>query len=311
MALEHQVGLIFGKFYPLHCGHLYLIEKAMSQVNELHIMLGCEATRDKKIFDKSHFSRQPQVSDRYLWLQQTFKNRHNIHIHILDEAGIAYYPDGWKDWSDKVKSILAEHHIKPTKIFTSEMQDVKNYETYFDCSVNIIDAKRDFIPISATEIRQNPYKNWSFIAKAAQPFFIKKVAIIGNSQLKELPEQLANIYNTKYVVNGYINYIEQEIASKHHHRHLSDSDFVRIAMLHAERINQAVTCANKLIFTTIDFDTLVDYYREIFQTDNEILNALKQNYHFDLVINQKDFNAENTALENFELASKMVESLLI
>ena len=53
MATNNKVGLIFGKFYPLHCGHIYLIEKALCQVDELHILLGCEIVRDKRLFDKS------------------------------------------------------------------------------------------------------------------------------------------------------------------------------------------------------------------------------------------------------------------
>ncbi|MGU4921541.1 adenylyltransferase/cytidyltransferase family protein, partial [Escherichia coli] len=32
------VGVVFGKFYPLHTGHIYLIQRACSQVDELHII---------------------------------------------------------------------------------------------------------------------------------------------------------------------------------------------------------------------------------------------------------------------------------
>lgn len=174
MGSKYKIGMIFGKFYPLHYGHIYLIEQAMTQVDELHVFLGCEATRDKKLFEKSHLPRQPQVSDRFSWLKETFKDRHNIHVHVLDEAGIESYPNGWKDWSDRVKHILSKHNIKPNVVFTSEPQDVKNYEFYFGCPVVIVDADRNFMNISATQIRQNPYKYGSFIADAAKPFFDKK-----------------------------------------------------------------------------------------------------------------------------------------
>ena len=156
MSSKHRVGLIFGKFYPLHSGHIYLIEKALTQVDELHVMLGCEAIRDKQLFEKSRLPRQPQVSDRFSWLKETFKDRHNIHIHIADEAGINYYPNGWQDWSDSIKRILLEHKIEPTVVFTSEYQDVKQHERYFGCPVVIVDADRDFVNISATQIRENP-----------------------------------------------------------------------------------------------------------------------------------------------------------
>ncbi|OCG30392.1 hypothetical protein A9G34_03095 [Gilliamella sp. Choc4-2] len=311
MVSKNKVGLIFGKFYPLHSGHIYLIEKAINQVEELHIFLGCEESRDKQLFDKSHLPKQPQVSDRFSWLKKTFKDRHNIHIHILDEAGIEYYPNGWKDWSDRVNRILDEYKIKPNVIFTSEPQDVKNHEVYFNCPAVIIDADRKFMNISATQIRKHPYKNWSFIAQAAKPFFVKKVAIIGQNRFCGLPIQLANIYNTEYVSNGYINYIEREISTQHNRRYLNETDYIKIAMLHVERINNAELTANKLLFTSIDFDTLARYYSQIFQKEHEVLKALTESYHFDLVIYEKDLDPKQSALEHFETVTKMVDTLLI
>ena len=32
---QKSVGVVFGKFYPLHTGHIYLIQRACSQVDEL------------------------------------------------------------------------------------------------------------------------------------------------------------------------------------------------------------------------------------------------------------------------------------
>jgi len=311
MFSKHRIGLIFGKFYPLHSGHIYLIEKALTQVDELHVMLGCEAIRDKQLFEKSRMPKQPQVSDRFSWLKETFKDRHNIHIHISDETGINYYPNGWHDWSDSIKRILSEHKIYPTVVFTSESQDVKQHERYFGCPVIIIDADRDFVNISATQIRENPYQNWSYIAKAAKPFFVKKVAIIGRDKFNELPVQLANIYNTEYVSNGYINYIQREISTPENKRYLSENDYLRIAMLHVERMSKAAEDANKLLFTSIDFDTLTKYYNQIFAKSNEVLNGLKNSYQFDLVIHEKDLPANSSSLQHFEIVSQMVESLLI
>ena len=311
MSSKHRVGLIFGKFYPLHSGHIYLIEKALTQVDELHVMLGCEATRDKQLFEKSRLPRQPQVSDRFSWLKDTFKDRHNIHIYISDETGINYYPNGWKEWSDSIKHILSENKIEPSVVFTSEPQDVTEHERYFGCPVVVIDANREFVNISATKIRENPYQNWSFIAQAARPFFVKKVAIIGHDKFNELPVKLANIYNTQYVSNGYINYIQREISTLENKRYLSENDYLRIAMLHVERMSKSLENANKLLFTSIDFGTLSNYYEQIFGKSNEVLIGLKSSYQFDLIIHENDLPANSTPLQHFEIVSKMVESLLI
>ncbi|QYN41583.1 multifunctional transcriptional regulator/nicotinamide-nucleotide adenylyltransferase/ribosylnicotinamide kinase NadR [Gilliamella sp. ESL0443] len=311
MSSKHRVGLIFGKFYPLHSGHIYLIEKALTQVDELHVMLGCEATRDKQLFEKSRLPRQPQVSDRFSWLKDTFKDRHNIHIYISDETGINYYPNGWKEWSDSIKHILSENKIEPSVVFTSEPQDVTEHERYFGCPVVVIDANREFVNISATKIRENPYQNWSFIAQAARPFFVKKVAIIGHDKFNELPVKLANIYNTQYVSNGYINYIQREISTLENKRYLSENDYLRIAMLHVERMSKSLENTNKLLFTSIDFGTLSNYYEQIFGKSNEVLIGLKSSYQFDLIIHENELPANSTPLQHFEIVSKMVESLLI
>lgn len=237
-----RIGLVFGKFYPLHCGHIYLIECAANQVDELHIMLGCEATRDLRLFEQSRMPKQPQVKDRYNWLQKTFNKRPKIYIHILDEADIPAYPNGWQNWSDRVKAILSEHQVQPTVVFTSEAQDVDNHAYYYNCPVKLIDAERGFVPISATSIRQSPYKKWDFIAKAARPFFVKRIAIIGSRCSSLIPVQLANIYNTEYVENGYINYIQRGVSPEI--CGISDEDvFIKIAELHAKRIVEATQIA--------------------------------------------------------------------
>lgn len=306
----HQIGLIFGKFYPLHCGHIYLIEKAASQVDELHIILGCEQARDLRLFETSHMPRQPQVKDRFYWLQKTFKNRHNIHIHILDEAGIASYPNGWKDWSDRVKAILQKYQVIPTVIFTSEPQDIDNHALHFGCEVKLIDANRDFINISATKIRQSPYQNWQYIAKAARPFFVKRMALISDHKLNRLPKQLANIYNTEYVSNGYINYIYNKVKDQTTALVLSEADYIRIAMLHAERIDQSAFIANRVLFTSLDFKTLHQCYQNTFKKTHPILQELENNYPFDLVIHKSDLEHSNSPLTTFEQVISLVEKQL-
>ncbi len=85
---DKKIGVIFGKFYPLHTGHIYLIQRACSQVDELHIIMGYDEPRDLSLFENSAMSQQPTVSDRLRWLLQTFKYQKNIRIHAFDEEGI-------------------------------------------------------------------------------------------------------------------------------------------------------------------------------------------------------------------------------
>ena len=126
-----------------------------------------------------------------------------------------------------------------------------------------------------------------------------------------MPVKLANIYNTQYVSNGYINYIQREISTLENKRYLSENDYLRIAMLHVERMSKSLENANKLLFTSIDFGTLSNYYEQIFGKSNEVLIGLKSSYQFDLIIHENELPANSTPLQHFEIVSKMVESLLI
>ena len=38
-AKEKKVGVIFGKFYPVHTGHINMIYEAFSKVDELHVIV--------------------------------------------------------------------------------------------------------------------------------------------------------------------------------------------------------------------------------------------------------------------------------
>ncbi len=59
--MQKNIGVVFGKFYPLHTGHIYLIQRACSQVDELHIIMGYDEPRDRQLFEDSAMSQQPTV----------------------------------------------------------------------------------------------------------------------------------------------------------------------------------------------------------------------------------------------------------
>ncbi|MDI6936654.1 multifunctional transcriptional regulator/nicotinamide-nucleotide adenylyltransferase/ribosylnicotinamide kinase NadR, partial [Serratia sp. Se-PFBMAAmG] len=160
---DKTVGVVFGKFYPLHTGHIYLIQRACSQVDELHIIMGHDDPRDRELFENSAMSQQPTVSDRLRWLLQTFKYQKNIRIHSFDEEGIEPYPHGWDVWSEGVKKFLSEQGIEPDCIYTSEEPDAAMYQQHLGISTVVIDPNRSFMNISGGQIRQDPFRYWEYI----------------------------------------------------------------------------------------------------------------------------------------------------
>lgn len=159
------VGVVFGKFYPLHTGHIYLIQRACSQVDELHIILCHDEPRDRELFMSSSMSQQPTVSDRLRWLLQTFKYQKNIHIHSFNEQGIEPYPHGWDVWSDGMKAFMSKKGINPTYIYSSETQDAPRYKEHLGIETILIDPQRSFMKISGRHIRQDPFRHWEYILR--------------------------------------------------------------------------------------------------------------------------------------------------
>ena len=84
---DHQrVGVIFGKFYPVHTGHINMIYEAFSKVDLLHVVVCTDTERDLKLFQESKMKRMPTNQDRLRWMQQIFKyQQKQIFIHHLNE----------------------------------------------------------------------------------------------------------------------------------------------------------------------------------------------------------------------------------
>ena len=61
---DKKVGVIFGKFYPVHTGHINMIYEAFSKVDELHVIVCSDTERDLKLFYDSKMKRMPTVQDR-------------------------------------------------------------------------------------------------------------------------------------------------------------------------------------------------------------------------------------------------------
>lgn len=159
---KKTIGVVFGKFYPLHTGHIYLIQRACSQVDELHIIMGFDDTRDRALFEDSAMSQQPTVPDRLRWLLQTFKYQKNIRIHAFNEEGMEPYPHGWDVWSNGIKKFMAEKGIQPDLIYTSEEADAPQYMEHLGIETVLVDPKRTFMSISGAQIRENPFRYWEY-----------------------------------------------------------------------------------------------------------------------------------------------------
>lgn len=290
-------GMIFGKFYPLHIGHVDFIQRASGYVDNLYVVVCTDDERDERLFRESAMKKMPTIKDRIRFVTQTFKHQKNIKVLHLAEDGIPSYPNGWKGWSDRVKEMLAQNKVKIDVIFTNEPQDVKNYKDNFtdltdsadvfndNLEVRTIDTPRSNFNISATEIRKNPYKNWYYIPRYVREFFILKIAIVGGESVGKtnLTHKLANYYNTTYVKEYRKEYIGEELQGNK--GNIQYEDYSKIAYGHNQKIGEAIKNAHKLTVIDTEFTQLQSYYMETNRgKGHAIIEDFIKNSHFDIIL---------------------------
>ena len=282
---DKRIGVIFGKFYPVHTGHINMIYEAFSKVDEVHVVVCSDTERDLKLFYDSKMKRMPTVQDRLRWMQQIFKYQKNqIFIHHLVEDGIPSYPNGWESWSNAVKKLLKEKNVKPTLVFSSEIQDKAPYEKYLGLEVSLVDPQRKFFNVSATKIRTNPFHYWKFIPKEVRPIFAKTIAILGgeSSGKSVLVNKLATVFNTTSAWEYGREYVFEQLGGDE--QAMQYSDYPQMALGQQQYINYAVRHAHKVAFIDTDFITTQAFCIQYEGKAHPFLDSMIREYPFDVTI---------------------------
>lgn len=182
MGKQAKTGIIFGKFYPIHIGHINFINQISEKVEKLYIVMCTDKDRDIRLFNESKMTKVFSNETRKKIIEDNLKFLANIEVIHLVEDGVPPYPKGWYSWTKRVEQLLEKNDIKIDIIYTNEKQDVAEYYDNFRKYMNMkyldenfevvtLDINRSNIHISATEIRKNPVENWEYIPMNVKPFF--------------------------------------------------------------------------------------------------------------------------------------------
>ncbi len=283
--VDKKIGVIFGKFYPVHTGHINMIYEAFSKVDELHVIVCTDTQRDLNLYYESKMKRMPTVQDRLRWMQQIFKHQNTqIFIHHLCEDGIPSYPNGWEGWSNAVKKLFAEKEINPTIVFSSEIQDKAPYEKYLNLEVMLVDPERKFFNVSATKIRSQPFRYWRFIPQEVRPFFTKTIAILGgeSSGKSVLVNKLARIFNTTSAWEYGREFVFEQLGGDE--QAMQYSDYPLMAQGHRRYVDYAVRHAHKVAFIDTDFITTQAFCIQYEGKPHPFLDSMIKEFPFDVTI---------------------------
>ncbi len=274
----YQTGVYFGRFLPPHRGHLYQIIEASTKCQNLIVVISDNAEQTRALCEADGL---PEISYRLRkqWFSQQVQDMPHIQVRVLDESDIPVYPEGWQEWSKRMREVVC---APIDAFFVGDLRYSDTLASYFpEAKVELFDPSRTRYPISATEIRKNILGNWHYILGAARPFFAKKVLIAGTESCGKttLTKCLAKLYNTswseevgRYYARDYLGNDETIY---------TDEDFGRIAHIQYEQDYHALRSANKVCFFDTDA-TYTDYFSELYMGHrNELVEKYIDHTRYD------------------------------
>lgn len=261
-----MTGMVFGKFMPLHKGHLSLIEFARQRCDYLYVVL-------------CYTNNEPIAGEiRAKWLKKLVEHQNNISLIVYeyDETTLPNTSVSSRKvserWAAAFKTILPAIDV----LFTSE-----NYGNYLSDFMGIhhipFDYGRTITPVSATMIRENPISYWDYIADIAKPWFVKKISLVGTESTGKsvLAESLAKHFHTTFVPEMARSVIEKTSSC-------TINDLYKIAESQARAIEIGLQSANKLLFVDTDLATTQSYAKFLFGEELIVQPWIEEVNKFDL-----------------------------
>ena len=253
----YNVGVFPGKFFPPHRGHLNSIIQAATEVNRLYVVVSDNMDIAKEKCDKDKIPYMP-LTLRARWLSIELQNIDHIKVIILDETGIAPYPDGCVPWAEKLKKTMPE---KFDVIFGGDAEYKYTYMRNFPGVVYAVhDRDNSRYPISATEIRTDYLDNWDYILGSAREFFARRVLITGTESCGKttLAKYRAKMFYTSWSEENGRYYPDRYLGGND--KLLSTEDFFRIAFLQQMQDEEALALRSANMIVFFDSDAVVTQF---------------------------------------------------
>ena len=149
---KYKIGMYGGKFMPLHKGHNYCIEKAVSECEKVYVILFYGGSDELKILANNK-EEYLSVEDRVKHINNICHNHKNA-IPIQIDVSKCRLPNGEEDWDAETPLVREVVGNELNAVYSSE----PSYEEYFNRAYpeaihRIVDYKRKKYPISGTKIR--------------------------------------------------------------------------------------------------------------------------------------------------------------
>lgn len=265
---KKTTGLIIGKFLPPHNGHKYLVDFARNYVDDVYVQV-CSIAAEPIRWEI-----------RFQWMKEIFWGHSWVHILHNDDENPQYpheHPEFWNIWKESIEKRIG--NVKIDYVFASEEYGFMLAEV-LGAQYIAVDHMRELVPISWTEIRENPYKNWGFIPEEVRPYFTKKICIFWpeSTGKSTLTKKLAAYFQTVYV-HEYARPLLDLQSGKCEY-----SDIEKIARGHHSAIKSMLYRSNGILFVDTDILTTKLWSEELFGRYPEIIDEIIQEQTYDLYL---------------------------
>ncbi len=262
MTNDYTRGLVIGKFFPPHRGHQYLLRTALAQCDVLYVILGSQPTDDIN------------GEVRRKWLQEMVPGAMVHHAFAVDEA--EGHPRPWEVWA---RDALATLDFTPEVVFSSE-----DYGEPFAAALGarhvMVDKARTVMPISASDIRADPYAHWNYLAAPVRGHYARRVAIVGGESCGKttLAVELAKHFTTVWMPEYGREFVDRKpgIPTPTESKILTEETLRRQDAL-AREANRVLICDTELIVLKVLADLHFGY------SPQHILDGIAQQ-RFDLYL---------------------------
>lgn len=220
----NRVGIVFGCYAPMHQGHLDVIFKAKKECDAGVIIIVCGSDDDRGV------SYNMPLIKRYNYIREFFKDDELVNVYMIDETnkGIEPYPNGWDKWLGYFEEIYQNYNIEERIWYVGEEDYVFQLEKRGE---KVVYLDRNNNKISATLIRNNPYKYWNKMVPPFRKVFSHNILITGTASegkstlVSDLAKYFATassveygkedmietkVEETKLTINDYMNFLKQQ-----------------------------------------------------------------------------------------------------
>jgi NadR type nicotinamide-nucleotide adenylyltransferase len=274
---KQGVGLVVGKFWPLHRGHQLLLEAAAALVAELVVM----------VYANPDSAAMP-AAVRATWIRELYRGDElsegvqiggtRLRVVALSAEDNGVPPDASPDdvHREFVRHWLTEQDIRVAVVFSSEAYG-PGFAHYLGAEHVTVDAARKNVPVSGTQVRANPAQAAQYLHPlvAAQlgvvpPAKVPRVVFLGaeSSGKSTLCEALARACHTVWVPEYGRTLHEQK------HGNLEYGDLLYIARRHAELEDEAAAHARRFLFCDTNAATTALYSYYYFHRCDPMLQAM-------------------------------------